>query len=145
MATNDELRAIAEAATPGPWVRMGTAAKPHWWVAAEEAVVHGNMPASREDYAPETIERWIADARHIATFDPRRALVACDLADAVRLWREHRAVYVAALAAVLPTIDPADPDADRSGPVWDAIRGYRRLRDADEERLVAASEAWEAL
>lgn len=77
--TNDELRAIAEAATPGPWhTEQGNG-------------IFADRPTMIDivDEEPSYLVAWChsdwrdeADARYIATFDPRRALAACDLADA---------------------------------------------------------------
>jgi hypothetical protein len=66
------LRAHLAAATPPPWVQTGTAAKPHWYVAGPDVLVH-RLEAS-PDTTPETLARWTADAALIAA--ARNALPA---------------------------------------------------------------------
>ncbi len=60
------LRELAQAATPGPWMVTGTAAKPHWYVSSPECLVHGPALVREADTVQENIDRRFADARFIA-------------------------------------------------------------------------------
>lgn len=71
MTTNlDELRKVAEAATPGPWTRDGVGvlgAREDWDLGKGPArIMAAQMPWRRE--------RMEANAEHVATFDPPTVL-----------------------------------------------------------------------
>ena len=82
MTTNDELRAIAKAATPGPW-RAILPGDLSWGERRKYRCVLFDRKTD-EDTSPMSP----ANARHIATFDPRRALAALDVIEAAQHQRD---------------------------------------------------------
>lgn len=82
------IRKRVSGATPGPWRRTGTVAKPHWYVSAPGCLVHGGSFIAEHDTVREQTDRWIADATFIA--HARRdipALVACaEVAERLSEW-----------------------------------------------------------
>ncbi len=74
----DELRQVAERATPGPWEREGTGV-----LGEREAWDLGNGPARiMKAQMPWQRERMEANAEHVATFDPPTVLALIDRAEA---------------------------------------------------------------
>ena len=118
--TADELRRLLAEATPGPWRQTGTKARPHWYVTSDIALVHGNLPPTREDYAPETIQRWIADAAlivaavnvlpaHLDVIKAARDELACqDREFGTPSDGLDRCEHAAALRAALARLDAAE-------------------------------------
>lgn len=70
-----QLKAVAEAATPGPWAQKNKRV-PYVWAIGSNEKEHGylmhQMPIGDDakDYHPDTRARWLADAAHIAAANP---------------------------------------------------------------------------
>lgn len=91
-----ELRATAEAATPGPW----TVTPPPWdrygcTITTGRGDPHGEQVVAVTDglCIPEAIDdeagyRRAEDAEHIAAWHPARALAALDVIAAAREWKD---------------------------------------------------------
>lgn len=94
----DRLRQVAEAATPGRWLRDGSSD-----VFSGGCGCTGELVAtSRPDMGQLPTEAQSANALHIATFDPPTVLALLDVADTAR-----RAMYGPA-HDTRPTDDLAD-------------------------------------
>ena len=105
MTTLTELRALALAATPGPWVQQ-----PDGWtvrrVVAQDASQRGWRVAYTYASGPDRVEQEVADAAYIAALSPERVLAMLDVIEAAKAMRDYAGVmpgaYVfdAALAAL---------------------------------------------
>jgi hypothetical protein len=109
------LRAVAEAATPGPW-RWEEPSKESWPQSDESLVSDGKTWESGGREYPETVlsgwgydasgtEADAEDRAHIAAFDPPTVLALLDALDAA----ERK------LAAVEAAFDPGELDCGRIG------------------------------
>lgn len=128
----DHLRAVAEAATSGPWEwREGHA---RYLTAPDDAkVLHASSYEDHED-----VQSSEADARHVATFDPPTVLALIAELERLHSWAglmelldEHWP------DDIFPTLED-DPKRDAGARIVSLIRWVDRLKvDAEElDRII---------
>lgn len=108
-----ELRRLAEAATPGPWVKSNKRVPYVKALGVDSYLLH-TMPIGDDakDFHPDTRARWLKDAAYIAAANPAAILLLLNELDMVRSLYEGAHADRMALAAATP----AQPIADVSAP-----------------------------